>query len=236
MTASSARRVVAAAARGLACGLTGTAVMTFTASRYARLRGATDRIIDYDTSEHVVIAAATVLRVRPRGDRERRALFHLIHWGYGTAVGIAYEAITHAVPARPAATATFFTGCQAMAFVLFPLLGRTPPPWRWQADVIAISLLQHAVYAATVDLTHRALRHGDGNVPSRSSLAGSPGPDFPVYPRRVLTWAGQGLRAPSPSKKTDPSRHTNGTGANVRVSATFPGRPEGRGISAAGIQ
>ena len=28
-------------------------------------------------------------------------------------------------------------------FSLFPLLGRTPPPWRWKRDVLATSLGTH---------------------------------------------------------------------------------------------
>jgi hypothetical protein len=55
--------------------------MTFTAPVYARLRAEIDRIIDYDTSEHVVITAATVLRVHPGGAAPERALLHLVHWG-----------------------------------------------------------------------------------------------------------------------------------------------------------
>jgi hypothetical protein len=187
MIDSSARRaIIRATARGLACGLTGTAVMTLTAACYARLRGETDHILDYDTSEHVAIAAGTVLRVHPRGASCRRTLFHLVHWGYGSAVGIAYEAIARAAPTRHAASAIFFTGCQSMAFALFPLLGRTPPPWRWRADVIAISLLQHAFYAATVDLTHQALSGGrPADILPRASLAAPAGPDRPVRPRSV---------------------------------------------------
>jgi hypothetical protein len=41
---------------------------------------------------------------------------------------------------------------------LFPLLGRTPPPWRWPGDVIATSVGTHAAYVigvATVDDTMR---------------------------------------------------------------------------------
>lgn len=29
---------------------------------------------------------------------------------------------------------------------LFPLLGRTPPPWRWPADVMATANATHAAY------------------------------------------------------------------------------------------
>jgi hypothetical protein len=187
MIAHSLRRAITSAtARGLACGLTGTAAMTLTAACYARLRGESEQIIDYDTSEHVAIAAATVLRLHPYSAARERALFHLVHWGYGSAVGIAYEVIVHTVPSRRATAAIFFTGCQTMAFVLFPLLGRTPPPWRWKTGVIAISLLQHAVYAATVDLAHLALRP-PARVSPVSSTAGRPGgpcsPGPPCSPR-----------------------------------------------------
>ena len=37
-------------------------------------------------------------------------------------------------------------------FTLFPLLGRTPPPWRWSPDVLATSLGTHVVYVAAVAL------------------------------------------------------------------------------------
>jgi hypothetical protein len=33
---------------------------------------------------------------------------------------------------------------------LFPLLGRTPPPWRWPPDVIVTSVGTHAAYVAAV--------------------------------------------------------------------------------------
>jgi hypothetical protein len=35
-------------------------------------------------------------------------------------------------------------------FSLFPLLGRTPPPWRWPADVMATCLGTHVAYVAAV--------------------------------------------------------------------------------------
>ena len=35
-------------------------------------------------------------------------------------------------------------------FSLFPLLGKTPPPWRWPADVMMTSLGTHAAYVIGV--------------------------------------------------------------------------------------
>jgi hypothetical protein len=37
-------------------------------------------------------------------------------------------------------------GTLMSAFALFPLLGRTPPPWRWPPDVLATSVGTHIVY------------------------------------------------------------------------------------------
>jgi len=42
--------------------------------------------------------------------------------------------------------------------ILFPLLGRTPPPWRWPRDVIATSLGTHAAYVAAVAAVDGAAR------------------------------------------------------------------------------
>jgi hypothetical protein len=46
-------------------------------------------------------------------------------------------------------------------FSLFPLLGKTPPPWRWPRDVLATSLGTHAAYVAGVALTNAALAPDD---------------------------------------------------------------------------
>jgi hypothetical protein len=41
---------------------------------------------------------------------------------------------------------------------LFPLLGRPPPPWRWQTDVLATSLGTHAAYVTAVAVADDAVR------------------------------------------------------------------------------
>jgi hypothetical protein len=43
-------------------------------------------------------------------------------------------------------------------FTLFPLLGKTPPPWRWPADVLATSVGTHAAYVTAVALADDAAR------------------------------------------------------------------------------
>lgn len=155
--------------RGFGAGLAGTAAMTFTLKLEQLVRdrtcrdatvntgGPSDEPVDYDASEHVVTAAAAVLRHRPQTRRGNRALFLLVHWGYGSAVGIGYLALLSQIrrngtdeDARIRATTLFYLLCQSMAMTLFPTLGGTPPPWRWHRRILISSLAQHAVYAATV--------------------------------------------------------------------------------------
>jgi hypothetical protein len=149
-------------APGVAAGFAGTAVMTATAAAYSHLRGPAQPdhqgiapVIDFDTSDHVIIAAGTILRVTPRSPAARKALFHLVHWGYGSLVGVGRQLLHR----TPAPTLFFFLGCQTMACALFPLVGDTPPPWRWTREQLTVSLAQHAIYALTVSAALKALGH-----------------------------------------------------------------------------
>jgi hypothetical protein len=146
-----------AIARGYGAGFAGTTAMTATLTAEKWMRRNVAGPVDYDASPHVVTAASTALRWTPRTPRQERALFVAVHWGYGSAVGIGYEVLRRTM-SRTAATTMLYAGCQAMAFALFPLLGGTPPPWRWRPSLLVSSLGQHAVYAVAVAATGEALR------------------------------------------------------------------------------
>jgi hypothetical protein len=150
-------QTVGSLATGLLAGLAGTTCMTATLWAEKRLRRNLTRPVDYDASSHVVTAAATVLHWVPSSNRQRRALFALVHWGYGSATGMAYPLLRQATGSGRAATILFYLGCQTMAMVLFSTAGKTPPPWRWRIDTVASSLAQHAVYAVTVAATQHQL-------------------------------------------------------------------------------
>ena len=132
---------------------------------YARRRGIApgdiSEILDYDQSDHVVVAASTVLqRVTgwaPGSPGQRRVLFWLVHWGYGSAVGAAHAELRHCLGGEPAAGTAFFLGCEVMALGLFPVLGGTPVPWRWGPRLLTVSVVQHAVYAGAVAAADAAL-------------------------------------------------------------------------------
>ena len=133
---------------------------------YARRRGIDPsevrEILDYDDSEYVVIAAGTLLRGvvgrAPASAAGRRALFLLVHWGYGSAVGAGHAALHRVVSREPAAGALFFVGCQAMCLGLFPVLGGTPVPWRWSRRLMTTSIAQHVLYATVTAGTAAGLR------------------------------------------------------------------------------
>jgi hypothetical protein len=146
---------------GVLAGVAGTAAMTTTGRAYRKVHawrrgmapGDITEILDYDDSDHVVVAAATILRRvsgwAPESPGARRALFWLVHWGYGSAVGAAHAELRYRL-GEPAAGLAFLVGCQTMALSLFPLLGDTPVPWRWGPRLLTVSVAQHAVYAAAV--------------------------------------------------------------------------------------
>jgi hypothetical protein len=89
--------------------------------------------------------------------REERDLGLLLRWGYGSAFGLLHGAL-HRVMGEPWASAAFGATLMTATVTLFPLLGRTPPPWRWPPDVIATSLGTHAAYVAAVAATDDGLR------------------------------------------------------------------------------
>jgi len=161
-------RVLREAARGVLGGAVGTAAMALAAHgrrrRFTRRHGVTPEdagvVLDYDDSDHVVVAAATLPRHvvgwAPRSPRERTVLFWLVHWGYGSAVGAGHVALQHALGREPAPGLVFFTASQAMALGLFPVLGETPAPWRWERRLLVTSFVQHAVYAGAVAATNAA--------------------------------------------------------------------------------
>jgi len=158
--------VLREAARGVAGGAVGTGAMALAAwlrrEAYARRHGIAvseiQEIVDYDDSDHVVTAASTLLHAvlgwAPRTQRGRHVLFWVVHWGYGSVVGATHVALQRALGREPAPGLVFFAGSQAMALGLFPVLGDTPPPWRWRRDLLRTSFVQHAIYAGGVAVTN----------------------------------------------------------------------------------
>ena len=142
--------------RGVLAGAVGTAAMTlaYKAEHAARpdVRGS----LDYDDSlvpGQIVASVLHLPSVTERGDQE---LGTALRWGYGSAFGMMHGLLRRRL-GEPRASLVFGGMLMSATFSLFPLLGRTPPPWKWPTDVLATSLGTHVAYVTGVALTDAVL-------------------------------------------------------------------------------
>jgi hypothetical protein len=145
--------------RSIAAGTAGTAAMSLAYGSERRLRHGR-RQLDYDDSLVPGEIVGSVLHLPDVTDREAADLGLALRWGYGSAFGIWHGTLRRFLP-EPWASLAFGATLMSATFSLFPLLGKTPPPWRWPADVLVTSLGTHAAYVLTVAAVDDALRSTD---------------------------------------------------------------------------
>src|SRR3954451_513293 len=100
---------------------------------------------------------ASVMHLPHVTDREDHELGLMLRWSYGSAFGLMHGAL-HRVGGEPWASAVFGGTLMTATVTLFPLLGRTPPAWRWPADVLATSIGTHVAYVTAVAVVDDAVR------------------------------------------------------------------------------
>jgi hypothetical protein len=135
--------------RSVLAGTAGTATMTLAYAAERRLRRDQRGPLDYDDSlvpGQIVASVMHLPHVTARGDRE---LGLILRWSYGSAFGLLHGALRRVV-GEPWASVGFGGTLMTATLTLFPLLGRTPPPWRWPADVMATSIGTHVAYVVAV--------------------------------------------------------------------------------------
>lgn len=93
----------------------------------------------------------SILHLPSVTDREEDELGLALRWSYGSAFGLWHGLLGRRMP-EPWASVVFGGTLITATMTLFPLLGRTPPPWRWSPSVVATSLGTHAAYVAAVAL------------------------------------------------------------------------------------
>jgi hypothetical protein len=152
--------------RSVLAGTTGTAALTLAYAVERRTRGRRRGPLDYDDSLVPGQIVAGVMHLPHVTRREDEDLGSALRWSYGSAFGVWHGLLRRRV-GEPWATVIFAATLMSATFSLFPLLGRTPPPWRWPADVMATCLGTHAAYVTAVALTDDALtRRGGVSVTS----------------------------------------------------------------------
>jgi hypothetical protein len=135
--------------RSVAAGAAGTATMTLAYAAERRLQRSHQGPLDFDDSLVPGAIVAGIMHLPHVTDREDRELGLLLRWSYGSAFGLWHGTLRRIV-GEPWASAAFGGTLMTATLTLFPLLGRTPPPWRWPADVLATSLGTHVAYVAGV--------------------------------------------------------------------------------------
>jgi uncharacterized membrane protein YagU involved in acid resistance len=142
-------------------GAAGTGALTLAYRTEHRLRPEVRGPLDYDDSLVPGKIVASIMHLPHVTAREDHELGLLLRWGYGSVFGIWHGILRHKAP-EPWASVAFGATLMTATLSLFPLLGRTPPPWRWPLDVMATSLGTHVAYVAAVAAVDDGLRRASG--------------------------------------------------------------------------
>jgi hypothetical protein len=135
--------------RSIGAGAAGTAALTLAYAAERRVRRRGDVPLDYDDSLVPGQIVAGILHLPHVTAREDRDLGLALRWGYGSSFGL-YHGVLRRRIREPWASAIFGATLMSATLTLFPVLGRTPPPWRWPPDVMATSIGTHVAYVAAV--------------------------------------------------------------------------------------
>jgi hypothetical protein len=139
--------------RSTLAGTAGTATMTAAYETERRLRHDHHGQLDYDDSLVPGKIVVSIMHLGKVTDKEDNEIGLALRWSYGSVFGI-WHGLLHRRVREPWASALFGATLMSATFSMFPLLGRTPPPWRWPADVMATAIATHVAYVvavATVD-------------------------------------------------------------------------------------
>ena len=143
------RETIQSTVGSVLAGTAGTAAMTLAYATERRLRRDRQGPLDYDDSLVPGAIVASIMHLGHVTAREDNELGLALRWSYGSVFGL-WHGVLHRRIAEPWASAIFGATLMSATLSLFPLLGRTPAPWRWPVDVMATSLGTHAVYVAAV--------------------------------------------------------------------------------------
>ena len=136
-------------ARSVLAGAAGTAVLTLCYAIDHRLRPRHRGPADYDDSLVPGEIVAGILNLSGVSAREEAELGMALRWSYGSAFGV-WHGLLRKRLREPWASFAFGATLMSLTLTMFPLLGRTPPPWRWPRGFLATSFATHAAYVVAV--------------------------------------------------------------------------------------
>jgi len=131
-------------------GAAGTATMTAAYNVERRVRHKEQQgPLDYDDSLVPGQIVAAIMHLPHVTNKEDYELGMALRWSYGSAFGI-WHGLLRRRFGEPLASLGFFATLMTATLSLFPILGRTPPPWRWRKDVMTTAVGTHIAYVAAV--------------------------------------------------------------------------------------
>jgi hypothetical protein len=144
--------------RSIVAGAAGTAVLSLSYRVDHWLRSSS-RLgpADYDDSLVPGQIVVSILHLPHVTAREEAELGLGLRWSYGSMFGIWHGLLRRRLE-EPWAGAVFGATLIAASLTMFPLLGRTPAPWRWPKGFLTTCLATHAAYAVTVATLDDRLR------------------------------------------------------------------------------
>jgi hypothetical protein len=143
--------------RSILAGSAGTAALTLAYALEHRLRPEVKGPLDYDDSLVPGEIVAAIMHLPHVTAREEHELGLALRWSYGSAFGL-WHGVLRRRTAEPWASLAFGGTLMSATLTLFPLLGRTPPPWRWPPSVMGTCLYTHAAYVIAVAFVDDGLR------------------------------------------------------------------------------
>jgi hypothetical protein len=151
------RRDVIWPLRSVAAGAAGTVALSVAYAVERRVRHARGPV-DYDDSLVPGQIVVTILHLPHVSAHEEAELGRALRWSYGSAFGLWHGLLRRRGMGEPSAALVFAATLLAGTFTMFPLLGRTPPPWRWPRGFVASEIFTHAAYVAAVATVDDSLR------------------------------------------------------------------------------
>ena len=147
MTPHRAREATRILFRGVIAGGVATAAMTaaYTVERRTRRLTRSMEAMDYDDGVVPGQIVLHLLHLPDLGASEETTAGLLLRWGYGSVFGVAHVLLRKRLP-EPWATAVFGSALMGMTLTMFPLLGHTPPPWKWTRPLLATCVGTHLAY------------------------------------------------------------------------------------------
>jgi hypothetical protein len=142
--------------RSVAAGTAGTAALTLAYAVERRLRPHHRGPLDYDDSLVPGQIVASIMHLPHVTAHEEDELGLALRWGYGSVFGVWHGLLRRRL-GDPLASVAFGGTLMTATLTMFPLLGRTPPPWRWPPSTVATAFGTHVAYVVALAAVDDAL-------------------------------------------------------------------------------